>query len=456
MNNFTDVVKQKVLKLLKSENMLENIDNVIVGFSGGADSVCLLHVLNTLKDDLNFKLKAVHINHGIRGDEAKRDQDFTYKFCNEYGISYSSQSFDCIGMSRINKMSLEEYGRKIRYEIFESLCDDKTKVATAHNANDNAETILFNLCRGTGMKGVCGIPTVRDKIIRPLLLCTREEIEGYCEENGLSFVTDSTNLSDEYTRNRIRHKILPEMAEINSNALGNINNFSLVARDVEEYLCIQSEKALEQAFIKTNTYDATVLSDLHKAVLSRCIAVAFNEFSGMTLDREKINLVLSLIKQGGRAQLYGNSYVEVVKGKLRFFNQKSDKVDDGINVKSFDEKYLFNGFQISFSEITENLKFINKKLLDNLIDCDKIVGKLCIRSRMEGDTFRLRNRVGTKSLKKLFNERNVSVETRNVLPIISDDEGIVWIYSVGVCDRCSVDENSCNIVCVRGENNDEV
>lgn len=454
MNKYTQLVKQKVSGMLISEKVLENTEKIVVGFSGGADSVCLLHILNHLGNELNFKVKAIHINHGIRGAEAKRDQDFTFDFCEKHCIPYSSQSFDCIGMAKTNKMSLEECGRKIRYEIFESYCDDKTKVATAHNANDNAETVLFNLVRGSGIKGVCGIPAVRGNIIRPLLYCTRDEIEGYCKENELDFVVDSTNLSDEYTRNKIRLNILPEMAKINSNAIGNINKFSLVAKDVEDYIDIQAQNALEHAFVSENTYSLNVLSGLHIAVLSRCISKAFFEMSGIVLDRDKITVVSSVISNGGRAQLYGNIYVEAVKGNLRFFVFENSKTDDFINIESYDE-FLFNGYKINFSELSQNSEKFNKKLLDNLIDCDKIVGKLCIRCRSEGDSVRVRKRAGTKSLKKLFNENNISVEKRNILPIICDDEGIVWIYSIGVCERCSVDENSCNIIYVKGEDNDE-
>lgn len=455
MNKYTQLVKQKVSEILISENILENTDKIVVGFSGGADSVCLLHILKNLGDEFNFKVKAIHINHGIRGEEAKRDQDFTYEFCEKHDIPYSSQSFDCIGIAKTNKMSLEECGRKIRYEIFESFCGGKTKVATAHNANDNAETVLFNLMRGSGIKGACGIPVVRGDIIRPLLFCTRDEIEGYCEENKLDFVVDSTNLSDEYTRNKIRHNILPEMAKINSNAIGNINNFSLVAKDVEDYIDIQAQNALEQAFVSENTYSLDVLSGLHIAVLSRCISNAFFDMSGIVLNRDKITVISSIISNGGRAQLYGEIYVEAVKGNLRFFVYENSKTDDFINIESFNNEILFNRYKIGFSKLSQNSEKFNKKLLDNLIDCDKIVGKLSIRCRSEGDSVRIRNRVGTKSLKKLFNENNISVEKRNILPIICDDEGIVWVHSIGVCERCSVNENSCNIVYVKGEDNDE-
>ena len=455
MNKYTQLVKQKVSEILISENILENTDKIVVGFSGGADSVCLLHILKVLSYELNFSVKAIHINHGIRGEEANRDQRFTFDFCDKYEIPYSSTSFDCIGMAKANKMSLEEYGRKIRYEILDSYCDAKTMVATAHNANDNAETVLFNMMRGTGIKGVCGIPIQRGKIIRPLISCTRNEIEGYCEENELEFVVDSTNLSDEYTRNKIRHNILPEMVGINSNAIENINNFSLVAKDIDEYINIQAQNALERAYLCENTYSVDVFINLHRAVLTRCIAIAFYNFSKDTLDRDKINFVSSLIEQGGRAQLYGDIYVEVIKGKFRIFYNTINKEDDSVDVKSFENRYIFNGYKVELSKFSENSKNINKKLLDNLIDCDRIVGKLCIRCRAEGDTFQMRNRVGTKSLKKLFNEKNVPIEKRGMLPIICDDEGIVWIHSIGVSERCSINENSCNIVCIKGEYNDE-
>lgn len=453
MNNYSVIVKNKVLSALNEYSMLENAKTVLVGFSGGADSVCLLHLLNSLKGELTINVKATHINHGIRGDEAKRDMDFAISFCADNNIPIKTFSFDCVSEAKRSKESLEECGRRLRYQAFSELCDDSTKIATAHNANDNAETVLFNLSRGASVKGVCGIPPVRDNIIRPLIYCSREEIEGYCKENDLSFVTDSTNLCDDYTRNKIRHNALPVLCEVNSSAVSNITNLSQSARDVCEFILFEAQNALDKAFVLENTYDAGFLKTLHKAVLNEVIVIAYSRFSCDSLNREKINMISELISSGGRIQIYGNETVEVVKGKLRFFlSQDNINVHSEIKI-SYRGEYSFGEYLVNISDFTDYSKNINRNVLDNLIDCDKINGNLFLRSRKEGDKFDLYKRNVSKSLKKLFCELNIPVEKRDEIPVLCDDDGVVWIYSVGTCARCHITDSSSNIIYVRGENN---
>ena len=287
MNNFTNIVTQKFLHTAEKHLMFSNLDKVIVGFSGGADSVCLLHLLNSVKSDYNFDLLAVHINHGIRGDEATRDEDFAKSFCENRQIPFKALSIDCIEEAKKSKESLEECGRRIRYEIFESFCSEKTKIATAHNANDNAETVIFNITRGTTVKGLCGIPFVRGNIIRPILDCSREEIEGYCKENQLDFVVDSTNLSDDYTRNKIRHNILTVMKDMNPSFLDAFSSLVSNASDVSDYLIAQANSLLADAKIDDNIYNSEILLKAHSALSSEAVFIAFKNFSGKSLDFNK-------------------------------------------------------------------------------------------------------------------------------------------------------------------------
>jgi tRNA(Ile)-lysidine synthase len=300
---------------------------------------------------------------------------------------------------------------------------------------------------------VCGIPPVRDNIIRPLIYCLRQEIEGYCKENSLSFVTDSTNLCDEYTRNKIRHNVLPVLCDVNSSAVSNITHLSESARDVYEFLLIEAQNALDKALITENTYDAAYLKSLNKAVLNEVIVIAYSRFSCNSLDRDKINLISELITNGGRIQLYRNETVEVVKGQLRFFSLQQTKTEqNAINI-SLTGEYSFGEYLVNISKFNECSKNINRNVLDNLIDCDKINGKLFLRTRKEGDKFDLYKRNVSKSLKKLFCELNIPVEKRDEIPVICDDGGVVWIYSVGTSARCHITDSSSNIIYVRGENN---
>lgn len=454
MNNLSKTVKQKVKSTLLKYGMLENTDTVLVGFSGGADSVCLLHILNCLKDELGFKLKAAHLNHGIRGEEAKRDELFASAFCEKFNIPFNSSTFDCIGACENSDMSLEQAARKIRYEFLNSLCDGKTKIATAHNGNDNVETVIFNLTRGASLNGACGIPVVRDNIIRPLIKCSRDEIEGYCKENGLEFVTDSTNLSDEYTRNKIRHNILPILSEINPSFTDSFMNFCESAERVNDFIASEAKNTLYAVKKHNGSLDVLKLNTYHIAVVTEVIKLLFAEISDLSLDRDKINKILPVLKDGGRLQIYGNIFAENVKNEFRFFLKASNCKDTVIQVDKLPFECEFNGFYVNLKSYTNYSKKVNDFVLDNLIDCDKISGDLYFRTRKDGDKISLSKRKVTKTLKKLFNEENVPVENRDRLPILCDDKGVVWVYGFGVNKRVCVTFETCNIIFVGGNDND--
>ena len=456
MNTNTLTVKNKVASALNNYSMLEGASHVVVGFSGGADSLCLLHILSIIKDEYGFTLSAAHVNHSIRGDEANRDADFCRDFCNKIGVEFNLLEFDCVSLAKEKGITVEECGRDARYDFFNELCKDNTyRIATAHNANDNAETLLFNLARGTGLKGASGIPRTRGNIIRPLIYCTRDEIEGYCAENNLDFVTDSTNLCDDYTRNKIRHNALPVLTDLNSGAIRNITSFTENAADVCDFIRQSVDTAVLKADLGNGYYDADVLLTLHKAVQSECIIALFGKISAEVLDRQKVSAVTDLLKNKGRMQIYGNVYAECVKNKFRFYCNDVFTCDDNVLIELNDVDVVsFNGFKLQFTEFENNSKKVNKNVLDNLIDCDKIVGNLWLRTRAEGDSFTLHNRKITKSLKKLFNELAIPVEKRDLIPVLCDDEGVVWIYSIGTSSRCRINNNSSNIIFIGGETND--
>ncbi len=456
MNDYTLIVKNKFLSALNEYAPNDGFGTVVVGFSGGADSVCLLHLFYSFRSDLSLDVIAAHINHGIRGQEAFDDAEFCRNFSRNLQIPFEYLEVDCVASAKSKGISVEECGREIRYDFFNSLCtDDSYTIATAHNANDNAETILFNLSRGAGLKGVCGIPSVRGNIIRPLIYCTRQEIEGYCHENGLSFVTDSTNLCDDYTRNKIRHNVLPVLGEVNSAAVKNISSFSTKVSSVCDFMEKTAQKALKDAVLQDGYYSCEYLLSLHNAVLSECIILLFSYFSQRRLDTEKVISIIGLLSSGGRIQIYSNIYAEVIKNKFRFFEYDTDSGDSELYLEDFDNKCIpFNGYNVKVTKYGNNLKKVNKNVLDNSVDCDKIVGSLKIRTRSEGDKFSLYHRKVTKSLKKLFNELSVPVEERDRIPVLCDDIGVVWVYSLGTDSRCRINEDSCNIIFIGGETND--
>lgn len=454
MSNFTDVVSEKVLKAIGDFKMLENTEEIVVGFSGGADSVCLLHILNSFKDLFGCSLKAVHINHGIRGDEANDDEAFAKNFCIKHNIHFEVFTFNCIEEAKITKETLEECGRRLRYESFNKVCGEKSKIATAHNANDNAETIIFNITRGTSVKGLCGIPFVRDNIIRPLLYCSRKEIEGYCRENELEFVTDSTNSEVEYTRNKIRHLILPVLEEINPMYVSSFNALSDNAKIVTDFLSNKTDDLIKKAKIDEFKYDKKILLEADKAIVYEMLCSEFFEYCNLVLDRKKVYCLYDLLVNGGRLQLYGNIFAEVKKDYLRFYRTNMNFSKDIIKISEFPFEVLFGNYSVNLEKNTNNSKIVNQISTTDVIDCNSISGNLVLRTRNAGDKFTLPKRNVTKSLKKLFTEENIPIEIRDEIPVISDDLGVVWVYGFGVTKRCCAEKHSDNIILVRGKNND--
>lgn len=454
MSNFTKTVTEKFFKAINDNKMLESADNVVVGFSGGADSVCLLHLLNTFQDELDVKIKAVHVNHGIRGNEAKRDADFAKSFCDKFKISFRLVCVDCIGESELSKETLEECGRRLRYKSFNRFCENDSVIATAHNANDNAETILFNLARGTSLKGVCGIPTVRDNIIRPLILCTRQEIEGYCTENNLDFVTDSTNLSDDYTRNKIRHKVLPVLEEINSALYDNISVFSESVNKINEAFSRSCKKQYE-LLNKNGVLPKDKLLELDEATVREIIKIAFSKAYEKSLSNQKIKELYSLLVNGGRLQIYGDIFAESVKNDFRFFSLNQVDFIEETPILELPFEYKSFDYPFTLEKFENSSKKFNRWVLDNSIDCDRINGNIVVRGRKQGDSFTFSKRRVTKSLKKLFSESGIPVEKRSIVPVLSDDSGVVWVYGFGVNERCRVTEKTKNIIIIGGMDNDK-
>ncbi len=449
----TLIVLEKVQRAISEYNMLKEGNTVIVGLSGGADSVCLLHVLDSLKEAYKLKIVASHVNHGIRGDEAKRDSDFSRALAKGLNVEFKLLEVNCTEEAKKHNETLEEAGRRIRYDFWSSLADESSVIATAHNSNDNAETVIFNITRGAALNGARGIPPKRGNIIRPLIFCSREEIEGYCSENGLEFVTDSTNLSNDYTRNRIRHLVLPELKNVNSAFLDAFSRFSVCADEASEYIDFVAEEALRKAELSENVYSISVLNGLHKAVKSRVLIKAIVKFCGETPDNKKVASVLECMEKGAKLQLYKNCYCEAKNNELILFsggNNNCEQLSDvkEISLENFSVsfgKYLLEGKV--FEEISENEKF----LLDNLIDCDTISGKLTLRTRREGDEITLLKRRVTKSLKKLFIESGVPREERGFVPVLADSDGVVWVCGFGVNKRNSVSKTSKKIMALKGE-----
>lgn len=456
MNRNTELFLKRQKAFCNEFNMLSKGDTIVVGLSGGADSVCLLHSLNFLKGELSLNLTAVHINHGIRGDEAKRDADFSRDICKKLGIPFELFEYDCPGIAENCGESVEECGRRLRYEAFSQAAKKcgAQKIATAHNANDNAETVLFNITRGSALKGASGIPPVRGNIIRPILFASRTEIENFCKDNSLEYVTDSTNLSDDYTRNRIRHRVLPELLSLNPSAIEAFERFSRAASITSNYLKLEAEKAIEASRLSENEYSRQELSKLHPAVFNEAVFLLVKDFCGISPSAERISEIYDVVKKSGKIQLFSDCFLKTTDCCVVFYkNTPSESEEKPLPVLldniNFDGD--FGKFRVKIEKYTNSSKKINRFVLDNLIDCDRIVGIPVLRTRTEGDTFSFSKRKVTKSLKKLFNEAKIPPEERAFIPLISDDRGVVWIKGFGTNARCKPTAESENLIIAEGE-----
>lgn len=429
------MIEKIILDTVSAYSLFKKGDVVTVALSGGADSVALLYALNQLKNDLGITLKAVHLNHQIRGDEALRDESFVKDFCDSLNIPLICERIDVPQFAKSNNLSLETAARKVRYDLFERI--NEGVIATAHTASDNLETLLLNLARGTALDGLCGIPVKRDYIVRPIISATREDIENYCKVNNLKFVTDSTNLTDDYTRNKIRHKIVPVLKEINPRAELSALKTSKSLTEASAFLKQEAKQYIAD-FSKGDSLSVEhfkMLSPaLAKSIITQFIKAIDSEIS---LETCHIDSIYDICLQNGKTTIPKDKYCIVRKGILKV----TFKEDDG-KIPIFDVK------------ITKKQEKVNNLFLNNSLDCDKIIGNLVVRSRKAGDSIRLANRGCTKPLTKLYNECEIPLNLRNTLPVIADDKGVVWIHGIGVAERCSVKNSTKQIYLIEVKENE--
>lgn len=402
--------------------------SLCVCLSGGADSVSLLLGLHDLSSELGICVSACHFNHMIRGEEADRDEEFCKSLCSNLGIKLYVGRDNVPEYSRVNKLSLEEAARECRYAFFGRLLakDTVDYCVTAHNMNDDAETLLMNLLRGSGSNGASSIAAYSKDLLRPMLGIKREEIEQFLSDRNHTYITDSTNCDNSYTRNYIRNKIMPELIKVNPAAVEALSKFCNSSRVDREYF---DKLVCENSDVALNT--------LHRAVRVRAIIDNFVKTLGFRPNSAIIEEIdNALLSEGRKIIPINDSYEAVVyKGKLSISNRTEgfarcftpETINAGENI-------LFDGnVTLYFSDNSENVSNVYKLVITDQISFDNIVGNVFARSRSEGDKIRINGM--NKSLKKLFIEKKIPKEYRNIIPIIFDDEGIIYVPFVGVADR---------------------
>ena len=295
-------MKDKVIRTIKKYNLINKKDKIVLGVSGGPDSISMLDILNSIKDEMGFEIYVVHINHLIR-EEAIDDEKYVEEYCKRNNIEFFAKRIDVLKIADTQKIGTEEAGRKARYEFFEEIYSKvgANKIAIAHNKNDKVETIIMHLLRGSGLSGLKGIEPIRNnKYIRPLIECERSEIEKYCEENNLNPRIDKTNFENEYTRNKIRNIVIPYIKkEFNPNIIETLDRLSEVATDESDYIDRQVQKTYNKIFVEKKEKQIILkwkeFNLQEKIIKSRLILYTIKELMGSTEGIEKIHIE-SIIK----------------------------------------------------------------------------------------------------------------------------------------------------------------
>lgn len=438
----------------KAPELLSGLDAqepILLGLSGGADSSALLIMLAEYAKQVGSRIYAAHLNHGIRGDEADRDEQFCKELCSRVGVEFFSKKLDIPSIASASGESVETAARNARYDFFYKIMKEMgiKILATAHNADDNLETLLFNIARGTGLGGLCGIPESRPigdcVVIRPILTMEKEKIISFCENNGLSFVTDSTNADNEYTRNKIRNRIIPILKEINPSAVRNASRMTGSLKD--DSLCLQS---MADWFVEelggNYSIELEKLCGSPSSIVNRALIRLYDEITGgRSLEATHINAIKELAKKGiphSSISLPNGIEARVENCKLCFtVKSKEDFSFDGFNILLGDGKNEIEnaGVEIFLNDLNYSKNIYKKSILLS-IESDTIDGALVARNRAPGDKILLGGM--HKSVKKLYNEKKIPLELRNRIPIICDKSGIIAIPFIGIRDGARAKQSS--------------
>ncbi len=442
--NFVD----KVVNFTQERSLIPSYSSVIVGVSGGADSMALLHILcsNAFQD---ITVHAVHIHHGLRGDEADSDERLVTEYCKLHHIPLHIEHADINTYATQWNCGVEEAGRRVRYDTFERLRIQHNAdiIATAHTADDNCETTLMHILRGCGISGLSGIPAKRGHIIRPLLSCNREEIEAYCAEQTIPYCLDSTNTDTTFTRNRIRHDLIPLMQEINPAIKSALLRLTAAAAQDEAYFVSIAEQLLQEATVRDNVYRREVFLRQPMPIFVRLCRMLFAKYHSFSFTETHIEaLHTAVINNRGLVYLPNNCCISVSGGLIMPYTQPTDTTVHFV-IDTLPFSFTLNGTTYHLEVISHEqlsvFENVHKKFFKLHVDYDKIQGDLYIRCRQEGDAIHFQKRNIGKSIKKLFQECHIPVHMRDTIPLLCDNAGIVSVFGIG-CDQRVCPDDSTN------------
>ncbi len=443
-----DKIILDVANNIKKYRMISPGDKIIVGLSGGPDSVFLVTVLQKLKDILKFDIGAAHVNHKIRGSEADADELFSLKLCEDYGIAFHCAKIDVPKQANILKTSEENAGRIARYKFFNDICSKfgYNKIAVAHNMNDSVETVLINLIRGCSLNGLGGIRPINNNVIRPIINISKERILEYLKNNAIEYKIDKTNNDNVYTRNKIRNVILESMKEINPSVIETIYSNLDNLRNDDDYIsseCIKSKCITQNG--KDVVIDRIKLSELPPSLKKRVIIRGFAAICGKTNNVEKkhINILLGDLQSGNYYNMPNGIVAEVSFDKIILSPLKNTvQISRNINIPvlppcvvDFD-----NDLKVKFDFVC-NADFSIKDCL--YIDYDQLeTDNIILRKKLPGDKMIPYGMSGEKKLKKLYTELKIPVSKRESIPVLCSGSTIAAVIPYRISDKYKVNDNT--------------
>ncbi|UQK59556.1 tRNA lysidine(34) synthetase TilS [Fenollaria massiliensis] len=444
---------EKFRNFIKENNLINKSDTIVSAVSGGSDSVFMLEMLLSIKEEYNLHIIVCHVNHGLRGAEAQRDEDFVKNLSEKYGLIYEVEHIDMAGYAKEHSLTCEEAGRKLRYIFFEELKNKykANSVAIAHNENDVAETMMLNIFRGTGLDGLESIPLRRDFYIRPILCFEKSEILEYLKENNINYVDDSTNFTNDYKRNLIRNEMIPFIEKnFNENVIASMARLAAISKENNEYIeIIINDKY--KSIVKAGSIDRDGFNKLHhyeKTIILRKFLKEnlkyLNNISKENIE-EMINLIL--LDSGKRYDIDNKHYLVNDFDKTTFKVLDNNEFSEEISL-DFKLDKVYNIYGRKFKFVLSD-KILSKKYLDY----DLLNGKLSLRNRRSGDRFNPFGMSGSKKIKDYFIDKKISSDERAKILFLTNDEDIACVIGYDIANKYRASTKTKNYLNIIMEDN---
>lgn len=449
MNHFVHTVEQYI----RQHRLLQSGDRILATVSGGVDSVVMLDVLLSLKDRWNLTVAVAHFNHQLRGEESDADEAFVRQLCSERNLECFVEHADTHSVARDQRKSIQAAARDLRYEFFATVRSKHgfTKIATAHNADDNAETLLLNLIRGAGVRGLSGIPVLRSdlNVIRPLLGTSRSEIELYAKHRSLTFRTDSSNLHDHYARNFVRHAVLPLLKNhLNPNLTSTLNRTAALFRDLDAFVVNTTSEVLKNVIEKeTPEWLILKIEELQKLpsyLQEYSLLIASQRFAQGEVDFSSVRSLMNLtVAETGSLYSLTKDCIVVRDRNRLVFRRSGGEIPFSYRIEA-NKLYQFDRFWFASSP-SDSFQKIDNGLIE-FVDADRLGNNLVLRNWKEGDWFYPLGMEGKKKLSDFFIDAKIPIYEKHSIPVLEADGSIVWVCGRRIDHRFRVSESTRHIL----------